>query len=237
MTDPTPDAAAAAERANLKRSRVGHRASATRLINQATTALGATDEVDKDQLQLTKQLLLDKIKLLKALDEEIADLVPEDQLEEEIQQADQQIERVYETIAKINKALGPPRARTPTPPAERRDADPPAIEPPVTGDRLSTPRDDPARRPTSTTAADRVKLPKISLPHFRGDLLRWTAFWDSFESAVHSNDRLDKFNYLRSLLEGTAYDAVAGLALTAANYEQAVEILKKRFGNKQLIVS
>ena len=242
MTDPTPDAAAA-ERATLnrkKRSRVGHRASATRLINQATTALGATDEVDKDQLQLTKQLLLDKIKLLKALDEEIADLVPEDQLEEEIQQADQHIERVYETIAKINKALGPPRARTPTPPAERRDADPPAIEPPVTGDRLSTPRDDPARRPTSTTAADRVKLPKISLPHFRGDLLRWTAFWDSFESAVHSNDRLseiDKFNYLRSLLEGTAYDAVAGLALTAANYEQAVEILKKRFGNKQLIVS
>ena len=86
-----PDAAAA-QRATLnrkKRSRVGHRASATRLINQATTALEATD---KDQLQLTKQLLLDKIKLLKTLDEEIADLVPEDQLEEEIQQADQQIE-------------------------------------------------------------------------------------------------------------------------------------------------
>ena len=96
------------------------------------------------------------------------------------------------------------------------------------------------RLPTPTAAADRVKLPKISLPHFHGDLLRWTAFWDSFESAVHSNDRLsviEKFNYLRSLLEGTAYDAVAGLALSAVNYEQAVETLKKRFGNKQLIVS
>lgn len=246
MTEPD---AAAAQRATLnrkKRSRVGHRASATRLINQATTALEATDEVDKDQLQLTKQLLLDKIKLLKTLDEEIADLVPEDQLEEEIQQADQQIERVYMTIAKITKALGPPsRATTPTPPVERGGTGPPAADPPESpatggGGYPPIPRDDPVRLPTPTTTTDRVKLPKISLPHFRGDLLRWTAFWDSFESAVHSNDRLseiDKFNYLRSLLEGTAYDAVAGLALSASNYEQAVEILKKRFGNKQLIVS
>ena len=89
-------------------------------------------------------------------------------------------------------------------------------------------------------ATDRVKLPKISLPHFRGNLMKWTAFWDSFNSAVHLNDRLsdiDKFNYLRSLLEGTAFDAIAGLALSAANYGEAVDILKKRFGNRQLIIS
>ena len=236
MTEETE--AAAAKRATLnrkKRSRVGHRASATRLINQATTAMEAA-EVDTDQLQLTKQLLLEKTKLLKTLDEEIAELVPEDQLEDEIQQADQQIERVYSTIAKITKALGPPpRARTPTPPVERVETDPPAP-----AARRSPPPTESVKAPTPTIATDRVKLPKISLPHFRGELLRWTAFWDSFESAVHSNDRLseiDKFNYLRSLLEGTAYDAVAGLALSAANYGQAVEILKKRFGNKQLIVA
>ena len=240
----------AARRATLnrkKRSRVGHRASATRLINQATIALEA-EVVDADQLQLTKQLLLDKTKTLKTLDEEISELVPDDQLEDEIQEADQQIERVYSTIAKITKALGPaPQARTPTPPVERVETDPPTSDPPARpstgdGDPPPTPpvEDDPLRPPTSTTAPDRVKLPKISLPHFRGELLRWTAFWDSFESAVHSNSRLseiDKFNYLRSLLEGSAYDAVAGLALSAANYGQAIEILKKRFGNKQLIVS
>ena len=70
--------------------------------------------------------------------------------------------------------------------------------------------------------------------------MRWSAFWDSFNSAIHTNDRLfeiDKFNYLRSLLEGAAYDAIAGLALSAANYGEAVEILKKRFGNRQLIIS
>jgi Zn-dependent alcohol dehydrogenase len=37
----------------------------------------------------------------------------------------------------------------------------------------------------------------------------------------------DKFNYPRSLLEESAYDSIAGLLLTAANYVQAIDILKK----------
>ena len=235
-----------------KRSRTGHRASATRLINQAAATLGAED-VDLDELRLTKQLPLEKTKTLQSLDEEIAELVLDDELEEEIQPADQQIERVYSTIAKINKALG----GATTPPTGA--VDPIAGLPELEGiaareERRRTPPRvvTPPREPTSpratptpsviggTSATDRVKLPKISLPHFRGNPIRWTAFWDCFESAIHRNDRLshiDKFNYLRSLLEGTAYDAIAGLALSAANYEEAITILKKRFGNKQLIVS
>lgn len=70
--------------------------------------------------------------------------------------------------------------------------------------------------------------------------MRWTAFWDSYHSTIHTNGHLsdiDKFNYLRSLLDNTAYDAIAGLALSAANYQEAVEVLKKRFGNRQLIIS
>ena len=66
--------------------------------------------------------------------------------------------------------------------------------------------------------------------------MKWPTFWDSYESAIHNNTGLsivDKFNYLRSLLERSAYDAIAGLTLSAANYREAVEILKKSFGNKQ----
>ena len=67
-------------------------------------------------------------------------------------------------------------------------------------------------------------------------MMKWTAFWDSYKSAVHDNDELsdvDKFNYLRSLLERTAYEAIAGLSLSSANYGEAIDILMKRFGNKQ----
>ena len=46
-----------------------------------------------------------------------------------------------------------------------------------------------------------------------------------------------KFNYLRSLLEGSAFEAVRGLTHSAASYQDAISILKRRFGNRQLIVS
>lgn len=55
---------------------------------------------------------------------------------------------------------------------------------------------------------------------------------------MHTNKALknvDKFNYLRSLLEGAALSA--RLALTEPNYTNAIDILKKIFGNKQLIIS
>ena len=38
-------------------------------------------------------------------------------------------------------------------------------------------------------------------------------------------------------LERTARDAISGLTLTAANYKEAVEILQKRFGSRQQIIS
>lgn len=46
-----------------------------------------------------------------------------------------------------------------------------------------------------------------------------------------TNSDADKFNYLRSFLEGTAAEAVAGLATISANYGKAVNTLKRRFGN------
>jgi hypothetical protein len=86
----------------------------------------------------------------------------------------------------------------------------------------------------------RVKLPKLVLKRFNGDLTKWATFWDSFESSVHNNSSLsdvDKFNYLNAQLEGRASEAVAGLKLTSANYGEAIAILKKRFGNKQLTIT
>ena len=90
------------------------------------------------------------------------------------------------------------------------------------------------------TRSSRVRLPKLQLRSFGGDLTKWTSFWESFESAVHSNGELsdiEKFNYLNSLLERSTREAVSGLALTSANYHKAVDTLQKRFGCKQQIVN
>ena len=85
-----------------------------------------------------------------------------------------------------------------------------------------------------------VKLPKLTIKRFNGDLTKWVTFWDSFNSSIHTNPTLssvDKFNYLTSLLESAAAKAIAGLTLTAANYDEAIATLKKRFGNPQLIIN
>ena len=110
MTDAT---AAAALLARKKKTRSGHRASTTRLVNQAATAMGAED-VDTDELSLIKQMLVEKMETLKVLDGELAELVPDEELEEEIQRADEYKERVYGVLAKLNKALGPITAPPPT---------------------------------------------------------------------------------------------------------------------------
>ena len=84
-----------------------------------------------------------------------------------------------------------------------------------------------------------AKLPKLELKKFSGNAIEWYPFWESFESAVHKNANLyevDKFNYLKSLLVGTAQNVVAGLALTSENYEKAVELLKRRFENRQIVI-
>ena len=72
-----------------------------------------------------------------------------------------------------------------------------------------------------------------SLPYFNDDHTKWITFWDSYKSAIHDNRELtdvEKFNYLRSLLEHSAHEAIAGLTLSSANYQEAVDILHKQFG-------
>ena len=86
----------------------------------------------------------------------------------------------------------------------------------------------------------KAKLPKLALPKFRGEVTQWQNFWDSFNSAIHVNQQLsliDKFNHLHSLLEGQAARAIQGLTRTEANYNSAIEILQKRFGKPQNIIS
>ena len=61
-------------------------------------------------------------------------------------------------------------------------------------------------------------------------MTQWTSFWNSSKSAILENPTLsdiDKFNYLRSLLERSARESIAGLTLTAPNYKEAVFILEK----------
>ena len=62
-------------------------------------------------------------------------------------------------------------------------------------------------------------MPKLELKKFDGDHSKWISF------------------YLNSLLERSAAEAISGLSLGASNYQEAIDILKARFGNKQQIIN
>ena len=84
-----------------------------------------------------------------------------------------------------------------------------------------------------------VRLPRIELKNFGGQIIKWQEFWDTFEATIHKNPSLqpiEKFNYLRAQLENEALKSIAGLELANANYEAAINLLKERYGNNQLIV-
>ncbi|XP_055591290.1 uncharacterized protein LOC129743332 [Uranotaenia lowii] len=85
----------------------------------------------------------------------------------------------------------------------------------------------------------RVKLPEIRFPSFGGLTREWVTFRDTFRSLIHLNDQLstmDKFTYLRSSLTGDAFQEIASVDVTAANYSVAWDLLQKRYENKKFIV-
>ena len=94
-----------------------------------------------------------------------------------------------------------------------------------------------ATRVSSFSITD-VKLPKLNLPVFNGDMLQWQSFWDQFVAAVDSTDLPDasKFSYLRASLEGEAKAVIQCLSLTSAHYASSCNILKDRFGRKETII-
>ena len=68
---------------------------------------------------------------------------------------------------------------------------------------------------TSSPGSKGVKLPKIDVPTFDGNLLHWNTFWEQFDVAVHSKTGLsdaEKLVYLQHALKGgTAKHAIEDL--------------------------
>ena len=170
---------------------------------------------------------------IKLLDTELLNLIEEEEvIVKEIEQAYLYKEGIYQTMVKTDQCCATTATHKSWAVAMSLSA--------VTSSAAADIVDATSAHVIHTTTSNRVKLPQLTLNPFNGDKTTWSTFWDSYESAVHNNDELsdlDKFNYLRSLLEKSAYDSIAGLSLTAANYDKAIAILKKRFGNKQQFIS
>ncbi|XP_057381572.1 uncharacterized protein LOC130704107 [Daphnia carinata] len=83
-----------------------------------------------------------------------------------------------------------------------------------------------------------TRLPQRQIKHFKGDILEWTSFWESFNASIHSSTMSDvqKFDYLKEYLKGEAYLCVENLELTAANYNIAIAELKRVYAKPKALI-
>ena len=192
-----------------------------------------------------------KDELISALDAEILKHIKEeDDLVTEVCEAEDIKESISTNIAHITQIIDTLHAATVSEPipisahpdtsTTRSHADLTVERTPSTSVEPPPPSSD-VPPPVTHTAPPRVvavshettRLPKLNIPTFAGDTLQWQSFWDCFEAAVHHNPSItgvQKLNYLRAQLQGTALRVIAGLPLTNENYNHSVALLKERYG-------
>ena len=204
--------------AKKRKVRGGHKAYLKRAIGNTRICLD-TQPPDVLSLRQNKLLLEEKLKTIKDIDDQILELVDdEEEIEKEIDEAGLFRENVRTTLLEIEEKLKSLEIREIT---ESR----------TTHGGANT---------AAHGGASFTKLPRLQLRKYYGKPHKWQEFWDSFKASVDSNPSLSnclKLEYLKAQCEGEAYQSVAGLELTDHNYGIAIELLKRRFGQRQIILN
>lgn len=213
----------------LKAIRAANRGVITKKVNDVneilhgTEAEGTLNEEQAKRLDVINRLLEGKLKTLEDIDQNILSLCDLDVIPNEIEESERVVAKIVESQKFIHDAI------------KKRNSEMHTQETQANSVGLSQ-----AMQSTFHPIQVKAKLPKLTLPKFRGDVTKWTSFWDSFKSAIHENNgmlKVDKFNYLNSLLEASASRSIQGLSFTDSNYDSAIEILHERFGKPQQIIS
>ena len=84
-----------------------------------------------------------------------------------------------------------------------------------------------------------VKLPRLEVPSFDGNILNWIKFWEQFSVSVHDRSNLsdsERLVYLQhALRDGSAKAVIEGLSQSGENYTEAIGCLRLRYDRPRLI--
>ena len=165
---------------HMKSQRRGHKSYATKMMEEASKIICECREGDKVKIITYTQVLTERPDAIRTLNDQILEtIVDDEEIEKEITESAEYHMRMQEILVGLTEALSKLAAND-----ETREVS--------EGGTLS-----------SRTSHENAKLPKIQLKYFSGDVLSFQEFWESYNSAVHSNHKLDdvtKFNSSRGLL-------------------------------------
>ena len=164
----------------LTASRRAHRGQMTKLMNRAEDMSNDIQPMatmaEKQQLFVILDSCGAKLQYLRDLDQKIMDKTQLDDLEEAIIASDDYLENLNGKIRTLNLVVSDNQSNVRT-------------------------HNDSTLNSSQNQAKRKVNLPKLELPKFDGNILKWMTFFDAFSAAVHNDENLDdiqKFQYLRS---------------------------------------
>eukprot|EP00794_Sanderia_malayensis_P012363 gene12363-biopygen9859 len=219
-----------------KKGRKVHRGVVTRLVNKVDAHLNEDpDNLAYGKLRQYATELRERKENLKGLDEAILDLMIEEDLddencENEVAEASEVSEKIGFCLNSIEAALNETNCDN-----SSRHSENGSLSRAGSVESVASVRSSLAAEGASSR---KVKLPKLELKKFSGKIAEWPEFWDGFKSSIHDDDQLaevDKFKYLRSYLEEPAKGVVTGFSLTDADYDAALELLRKRYAKPSVI--
>ena len=238
-----------AEVSGLKRSRRAHRSNAKKLMREAKELL-ASETKENDELLKQKIALSSKLEKIAKLDDDILlsisqnTDVGEEEISLETEEAETLSTEMQMLIFKLDEAIAvraarikSPRRMLPVNPTSSDFENATSALLQGTPPHMSSLSTD-TQRSTQRSTQRKARLPKLEMKRFSGNICQWQEFWDCFESSVDGDQELApvvKLNYLRGLLDGPAKAAVAGFESTNANYNEALEVLKERYGKRSVI--
>jgi hypothetical protein len=188
----------------LKAIRNSHRNVVNNLLQEANELI-CVDENQKGRIEVISTLFENKLKTLNEIDQEIL---------RNLQKSDEIVARIIDYQREIKEMKQKQQS-----PAINVNTEVEANAQTIASNS----------QPKVGQGYAKIRLPKLTMPRFKGELTKWNTFWDSFNASIHENDdisTIDKFNYLNYLLEGNAARAIHGLPLTESNYNSANKILK-----------
>ncbi|GFX68380.1 DUF1758 domain-containing protein [Trichonephila clavipes] len=205
----------------LKTKRKSLRTAVTKVVNELEAELSNSD-LNVDRLIELVETLCIKFEPLTSVDQQMEHLFRPEELYAEFEIAEKNREKVllwqFRAKKKINEFS----------------------KNPVTSPSLQTTLSQSQDEHFRNTDNIRIKVPKYYITRFYGDdASKWLTFWNSFETAVHNNESLnkvDKFNYLKAHLGGSAFNTVEDFPISAKAYDEAVELLKNRFANLEILI-
>jgi hypothetical protein len=205
----------------LKKRRQGHRTYAKKICQKVDKQLQTYNEENQGKIRTFRDVLNEKLGVLSDLDSMILNLIEEGDIENEIEETSELRSEIQERVVNIELAIA--------------DNDSSSDETKSSASSKGTEKS--SKSGQSKGVGNNIKLPKLVIKKFQGKHSEYQTFGESFDAAVHSNESLsdiEKLNYLRSFLEGSASATIAGLSLTNENYKIAVGLLRDRYGNKQM---